>query len=305
VYSSSRISRIIRKAAAAAGAVALLTIGFSGEARAQAAAASDPNPGALTFTGGFDLPTVYIFRGIVQETDPKLTMWPYGDLGIALMSGDGSLKSVGVNFGVWNSLHTGSSGSNGTSGRLHYEEDFYTTLSLGFGKGITIAPTFTAYTSPNFGFNTVKELSFKVSKTHMLAPYGIIAFELGDEAGVNFGTADLGTAGPDNKKGIYLELGAAPSFPIGGSKVTLAVPVKLGLSLKDYYQLNGVDNSFGFFDIGGLVTLPISKIPSAFGSWNVHGSVDFLTFGDTTREYNGTDKSKTRIVGLFGIGLTY
>jgi len=280
-----------------------MTCCVAGGAAAQTS--SDPNPGALTFTGGFDLPSVYVFRGIVQETDPDLTMWPYADLGIALMSGDGGLKSLGVNFGVWNSLHTGSSGTDGTSGRLHYEEDFYATLSLGFAKGITIAPTFTAYTSPNFGFNTVKELSFKVSKTHMLAPYGIIAFELGDEAGVNFGTADLGTAGPENKKGVYLELGAAPSFPIGSSKATLAVPVKLGLSLSDYYQLNGVDHSFGFFDIGGLVTLPISKISSSFGSWNVHGSVDFLSFGDTTREYNGVDKDKTRVVWLFGVGVSY
>jgi hypothetical protein len=266
---------------------------------------SDPNPGALTFTGGFDVPTVYVFRGIVQELDPALTMWPYGDIGIALMSGTGGLKSLGVNFGVWNSLHTGTSGTGGISGRLHYEEDFYATLSLGFGSGITVAPTFTAYTSPNFSFNTVKELSFKVSKSHRLSPYGVLAFELGDETAVNFGSADLGTAGPGNKKGIYLELGAAPSVPLAGSKVTLAVPVKLGLSLKDYYQLNGVDHKFGFFDIGGLVTVPISKVPSAFGSWNLHGSIDLLTFGDTTREYNGIDKDKARLVGLIGIGLTY
>jgi len=272
---------------------------------AAAQTSSDPNPGALTFTGGFDVPSVYVFRGIVQETDPDLTMWPYGDIGIALKSGDGALKSLGVNFGLWNSLHTGTSGTKGNSGRLHYEEDFYATLSLGFGAGMTVAPTFTAYTSPNFSFNTVKELSVKVSKTHKLAPYGVIAFELGDETAANFGSADLVTAGATNKKGIYLELGAAPAVRLGGSKVTLAVPVKLGMSLKDYYQLDGVDHSFGFFDIGGLVTVPISKMPSAFGSWNLHGSVDLLTFGDTTREYNGTDKNKTRVVGLIGIGVTY
>jgi hypothetical protein len=273
--------------------------------RTAAQTSADPNPGALTFTAGFDLPTVYVFRGIVQETDPALTMWPYGDIGIALKSGDGWLKSLGVNVGLWNSLHTGSSGTGGTSGRLHYEEDFYATLALGFGGGITVAPTFTAYTSPNFSFNTVKEMSVKVSKSHRFAPYGVLAFELGDETAANFGSADLSVAGPSNKKGIYLELGAAPSLPLGGSKVTLAVPVKLGMSLKDYYQLDGVDHSFGFFDVGGLVTVPICIIPSAFGSWNLHGSVDLLTFGDTTREYNGADKNKTRVVGLIGIGLTY
>ena len=81
------------------------------------------------------------------------------------------------------------------------------------------------------------------------------------------------------------------------------MPVKLGLSLNNYYELNGEDHSFGFFDIGGLVTLPISVIPSSFGLWNIHGGVDFLTFGDTTKEFNQGDGSK--VVGLVGIGLTY
>ena len=35
-----------------------------------------PNPGALTFTGYLDVPSVYVFRGIVQEADPKLTLFP-------------------------------------------------------------------------------------------------------------------------------------------------------------------------------------------------------------------------------------
>ena len=76
-----------------------------------ATAQDDPNPGALTFTGGVDFPTIYFFRGLRQEKDAALTTWPYGDLGIALFSGDGGLKSVGVNVGVWNSLHTGTAGS--------------------------------------------------------------------------------------------------------------------------------------------------------------------------------------------------
>ena len=283
----------------AAAAVALMMT-MAGSAQAQTA--PDPNPGAITFTGGFDFPTVYVFRGIVQETDPKLTLWPYGDLGLSLATSDGSVKSVGVNIGLWNSLNTGTSGSDGSASKLHYEEDFYATLSLGFGAGVGLGTTFTAYTSPNFGFNTVKELSFKVTKTHMLAPYGVIAFELGDESSPSFGTADLGTAGAGNKQGTYLELGVGPSFPLGSSKATLAIPVKVGVSLNDYYQLDGVDHKFGFFDIGGLVTLPLS-LPSGFGAWNIHGGVDVLTFGDTTRVYNSGDKSK--VVGLVGVGVSY
>jgi hypothetical protein len=268
--------------AAAAMLMAVPTV-----ARAQAA---DPNPGGITFTGGVDVPSVYVFRGILQETDPGFTMWPYGDIGFALMSGDGGVKTVGLNFGVWNSLMTGSSGSDGVSEHLHYEEDFYTTLSLGFSKSVSLGTTYTAYTSPNLMFNTVKELSFKVAQTSRFNPYGILAFELGEH----------GADGGENK-GTYLELGVGPAFPIGTA--TLSIPVKLGMSLNNYYELNGEDNKFGFFDIGGLITLPLSGINSNFGSWNIHGGVDFLAFGDTTTFFNQDDSSK--VVGLIGIGVTY
>ena len=63
---------------------------------------SDPNPGAITATGNMDVlaKSPYVFRGIVQESRPKLTMWPAGDIGIALYSGKGALRSASINFGV-------------------------------------------------------------------------------------------------------------------------------------------------------------------------------------------------------------
>ena len=67
----------------------------------------------MTFTGGLDVPTKYVFRGLVQEADSKLTLFPYGDLGIAFFSGEGAIKTASVNFGVWNALLTGSSGLDG------------------------------------------------------------------------------------------------------------------------------------------------------------------------------------------------
>jgi hypothetical protein len=266
-----------------------------------ALAQDDPNPGALSFTGGLDVPSVYFFRGIRQEADPKLTLWPYGDLGIALYSGDGGVKSVGINIGVWNSLHTGTSGTGGLTERLHYEEDFYTTLSLGFGGGVTLGTTFTAYTSPNSMFTTVRELSFKLSKAHMLAPYALLARELGAEPGKY--QADGGSEG-----GTYLELGVGPSWALGGGAATFAVPVKLGLSLSNYYEgLNDAgdleDQKLGFFSIGGLITLPLTGVPSSYGAWNIHGGLDVLTFGDTTKALNNGDKRQ--VVALIGIGVSY
>ena len=263
---------------------AVLLMAFSGAALAQAA---DPNPGAITLTTGIDFPSVYFFRGIRQEADPKLTMFAFGDVGIAL----GSRASI--NFGVWNSLHTGSSGLDNdyVNNKLHYEEDFYAALGLGFSKA-TFTTTYTAYTSPNGLFNTVQEIAFKVGVSHKIAPYFVLAQELGE----------FGADGGSNK-GTYIELGVGPSWPLAGGKATIAIPIKLGLSANNYYELDGVDNKFGFFDIGALLTVPITGIPASYGAWNFHVGGDAFAFGETTKAINGGKSSKG--VFLFGFGVGY
>ena len=150
----------VRKNALALTAACTLVLA-STTAWAQDAAPADPNPGAVTITGSLDFLNQYMFRGI-QQNNTGFATWPAFDLGIAAYSGDGGLKSVGVNFGTWNSLHSGNTGSDGPSGKMWYESDFYATLGLGFGGGTSFSTTYTAYTSPNSGFTTVKELSFKL-----------------------------------------------------------------------------------------------------------------------------------------------
>jgi hypothetical protein len=270
---------------------------------ATAAAQADPNTGALTFTGAFDVPTLYMFRGIRQEVDPAFTMWPYADLKIDLSSGDGAVKSSSVNFGVWNSLHTGSSGSGGeceVECTTHYEEDFYAAFTLGFAGATSLTTQYTAYTSPNGRFTTVKEFSFKVAQASRYAPYALIAFEFDTEPGR--GQADAG-----DEAGTYLELGGGPSWPLG-PRATLTVPVKLGLSLGDYYELEGDDHFYGFFDIGGLITVPLTGVDSRFGSWNIHFQGDYFHLGETTHSFN-VDKdgetSPSKFVGMVGIGVSY
>ena len=55
-------------------------------------------------------------------------------------------------------------------------------FNMGVGKGITITPFFTSYTSPNGSFGTVNEFAFKVAHASKFAPYGIVAFELSGQA---------------------------------------------------------------------------------------------------------------------------
>jgi len=283
-------------AAVTLAAVTLLAAPASAQ---ETAAAPDPNPGNLTFTGSMDFLNTYMFRGIRQD-DTKVIMWPALDLGMSLYSGDGGLKGASVNVGSWNSLHTGSAGTDGPSGKLWYEGDFYATLGLGFGGGVAFSTTYTAYTSPNNAFSTVKELAFKLAVDDSaylgaaaLKPYVLVAQEFDTAPG-------LGQADGGENAGTYLELGVAPGW--ASDAVSLAFPVKVGLSAGDYYELRGVDNKFGYASVAALVTVPLGGT-TMFGAWNVHGGVEFQTLGDTTKAINNDDASK--VIASFGFGISY
>jgi hypothetical protein len=286
---------------ALAGLTLIVALASASLAVAQTAtpAPPDPNPGNLTLTGSFDAVSTYMFRGIRQNAT-GIALWPVADLGVAVYSGKGRLKSAGVNIGTWNSLHTGDTGVDGPTGKLWYESDFYATLGLGFGSGTSLATTYTAYTSPNNAFTTVKEIAFKLGVDDSrylgkaaLKPYGVVAFEFDTAPGV--GQADGGS-----KAGRYLELGVAPGYAVG--KASLSLPVKVGLSLANYYELNSVDHKLGYFSVAGLVTVPIGGTTS-FGAWNLHGGVELQALGDTTKAFNGGDGHRFIVSG--GLGFSY
>ena len=297
MLSMSRVRNNTRMLAAAACTTLILA---SSPAWAQDAPSVDPNPGAVTITGSIDFLNQYMFRGL-QQNNTGLVTWPAFDLGIAAYSGDGGLKGVGINFGTWNSLHSGNTGSDGPSGKMWYESDFYATLGFGFGKGTSFSTTYTAYTSPNSGFTTVKEISFKFAVDDSgylgkgaVKPYVVLAQEFGTD--IATGQADGG-----ENAGTYMEIGIAPGY-YGISRASIAFPIKLGFSLNDYYELDGVDNKFGFFSVAGIVTVPLGGTGN-FGSWNVHGGVEYQALGTTTEFYNNGESNQ--VIGSFGIGFSY
>ncbi|HEY7187149.1 MAG TPA: hypothetical protein VH436_11415 [Vicinamibacterales bacterium] len=286
----------IRRMACATAAATLLV---SAPALAQD---KDPNPGAMTLTASFDFLNQYMFRGIRQNSS-GIAMWPAVDLGIATYSGKGGLKSLGINLGTWNSLHTGDTGSDGPSGKLWYESDFYASLGFGFGGGTSFTTTYTSYTSPNGSYSTVKEIMFKLAvddSAHLgkgaVKPYIVVARELSAEIdGLTNGQADGGL-----NAGTYMEIGGAPSY--AGKKASVAIPIKAGFSLGDYYELAGVDNKFGYFSIAAIGTVPLGGTTN-FGAWNLHGGVEYQRLGTTTQAFNGGEKNQ--IIGSIGIGFTY
>jgi hypothetical protein len=241
----------------------------------------------------------YVFRG-VRQNSTDLAMWPAFDLSMTAHSGDGAIKKVSFDFGFWNSLHTGDTGSGGPTGQLWYESRFSGTVGLGFGRGLSARTTYRAYTSPNDMFTTVKELSVRLDLDDRkalgrgaLRPYALVAFELDARPGM--GQLDGGL-----HAGRYLELGVSPGYM--ARHASLSIPVKVGLSLSNYYELAGRDNAFGLFGVGGIVTVPLVK-SSQLGTWNVHGGVDYQMFGETTKVFNGGNDHK--FIGLGGIKFSY
>jgi hypothetical protein len=276
----------VRTAAGACGLVGALS------GAALPAAAQGPNTGALRLTAGIDVGNAYYFRGLPQD-ESGVVMWPYADLTFTLWSGTGVVRNGAVTVGTWNSLHTGDVGLDGPVGQLWYESRFYSGASVGFGGGATIGIAYTAYNSPNFGFAPVKELAFKVALDDggwlgraAVRPYVLVARELD-------GQADAG-----RKEGTYVEIGAAPG--LSWPRVGVAVPLKVGLSAGDYYEGAFGDETFGFFSVAAVATVPLTGGATRFGTWNVRGGVEFLRLGRRNQALG-----ETNVVGSIGIGFGY
>ncbi len=90
-----------------------------------------------------------------------------------------------------------------------------------------------------------------------------------------------------------------------GSRASLAVPIKLGLSASDYYEFGtGEDDKFGYFSVAGLVTVPMGAHA------NIHGGVEFQTFGDNVKAYNSfgdddLDPSSSAVIASIGLGFAF
>lgn len=256
---------------------------------------ANPQAGRVTVAGSLDFLNAYVFRGITQD-DTGLIVWPSLNFGVRVYEGSAALKALTLSAGTWNSVHSGIAGSDGPSGERWYESDIHTTLNFTVAGGVTAGATYTAYTSPNDMFTTVKEIALTLAVDDRAAlgrvpirPYALVAFELDTQPGI--GQADGGFDG-----GKYLEVGAAPRVSVRA--LNLAIPVKVGLSLGGYYELAGRDHTFGYFSTAGLVTLPIGR--TKLGAWNIHGGVEYQMLGEMTKALN--DSHDSLVIGSAGLG---
>ena len=282
---------------AARGLVGTLVVAVLGALAPQPALAQG-NDGNVSVNLGSELGHAYFFRGIKQERE-EIVVQPYADATFSLFEGGEGLNSVSFTIGQWNSLHSGPSGADGPAANVGawYESDFFTGVTLGLDNweaGIT----YTSYLSPNDGFGTIHELSLGLSMDDSdllgpvaLSPHIALAIELS-------GQADGGAS-----EGAYLELGVEPGVEIIEGAASVSFPVTLGISLNNYYEDGGeFSDTFGYFDVGGVVALPLG-VPEAFGSWEITGGVHLLAFGSYLEALNDGDQYQA--VGAFGFSIGY
>ena len=86
--------------------------------------------------------------------------------------------------------------------------------------------------------------------------------------------------------GRYLELGAAPGNSF--RSVSCTAPIKVGLSLRDSYEVGDTDNRFGFASVGGFLLVPVRSV-STVGQLRVHGGLGVSRLDATTRLFSGGD----------------
>ena len=266
-------------------------------------AEAKPNTGRVSLTAGIDWTTDYYFRGILQE-DKDYIFQPYGEIAFKLLEGTPAFGNLALTIGTWNSLHGGPTGveGNNTDPDLWYESDFYTKLSWTFLEDFTSAVIYTAYMSPNDRFGTVQEVAFSLgyNDSKLLGPFALNPSVL---VAVEFkGQADAG-----NHRGVYLQAGVTPGYTFnakGTYPVTLTVPLLVGLSLSEYYEFGtGDDDTFGFFQGGVGVAVPLAFIPASFGAWTIKGSLNVLHLGDNLKAINNNDR--TEVIGTIGVAFTY
>ena len=233
----------------------------------------------------------YFFRGIVQETD-GLIFQPSIELGVDLLDRDD--WSISGYMGIWNSFHDEETGSTDTDQFVStwYEVDLYAGVSASSGR-MSFDVFYTNYSSPNGAFGSVNELGIGFGfddsglwgdSGFSLNPSAQLAFELGDNS------ADGGVS-----KGVFFAIAVEPGMELSNTpvgSVAISFPIELGLSLGDYYELGGDDETFGYLSTGVGVSIPLGFMPDGFGDWSLNTGLDFLLLGDHTESYNGGEDSE-------------
>jgi len=261
---------------------------------------ADPNTGALSVEAGVDWVSSYFFRGYNQE-DTGMIVQPYASLGINIVDSDD--VDVTAYITSWNSLHSEQTGGDG----IWFESDVVGQVDVVVG-GFTFSGMYLLYTYPDDAFDTVQEVGVQISYDDSnFWNERAEGFALKPWIGIYKETSD-----GNGEQDTYGEVGIAPtwSLPIKdkgwtAGDLSISLPVKLGVSVDDYYTDSDGDNEFFGYVSGGITaTLPL-PIPAKYGSWSLVGSVEYIQMLADSVEAANDGGTEYELTGRIGITMTY
>lgn len=300
--------------------LASLALAAAGAVAPGIAWAADPPAPNRNISGvaGVTFITDYVSRGLVLE-DQGFIAQPYAELDFKLFEEKTGIQKITLIGGTWNSLHSEHTDQQGDSGNpggtdIWYEFDWYTGVGVDFLDKWNATLLYQEFTSPNDGFNTVKNMQLKVSyndtgawnfisKDFSLNPYALVFVEL------------EGKAGTGTDQGEYFEFGISPGLPaFGGPDYPIKVnfPVTLGLGADDFYgdKDNRSDNeTFGYASVGVVASVPLKFMADhGWGSWtwSVGGTYYYLSDGNAAFNHdNVKGDSHNEWVAFTGLSFAF
>jgi hypothetical protein len=299
---------------AIAGGVAAPSLAFGqqtdmqtqGPAATEASAGEEkgPNTGRVSLNLGADWASAYYFRGIANEQNGGSNVQPYAEIGFKLLDNVGPLSSLVIAPGIWNNFHYGDGKLvEPADPRFWFESDLYLKLSATWWEVLTTGVTYTYYTSPNDSFTTYADvgLGFSLNDAKWLG-----AFALNPSLLFAFETKGEALVSDSGKKGIYMGIGLAPGHTVyedSSLSFNVSAPLTFGFSVKDYYTVDGKNQTFGYFSGGPLFTFGLKFIPASFGAWSLKAGVQFLVLNTNLETINTNDSFVP--IGSVGVSMTY
>ena len=258
------------------GALAVLVAAQSAPAQED----EGPNQGRLSFSVASEITNAYFFRGILNERDGFIWQ-PYANLGLNLYEGQGTVSSVDLGFGTWFSFQTEKTLATGDGPSSLYEADYYPSVNVTFADIVETSLSYILYTSPNGAFSTVQQLDLVLSLDDSQR---LGAFALNPSTTFSF---ELENTSFGNDEGGYFELALEPGTELGSGDhpLSLSLPLKVGLSMYDYYETNK-DHTFGFFSFGLTGSMVLAFIPEDYGFWSTGVSITALVLSHTLENAN-------------------
>ncbi|MCC5830656.1 MAG: hypothetical protein JJU36_14515 [Phycisphaeraceae bacterium] len=278
---------------------------------------------SIHFDAGAHYLSSYYYRGFVRETEGPIVQ-PYASARLRVFDRRDSPVIQGVDLLV--GLQTSHHWSHNVRGpgERWVELNWYGGVGVDFADRWRAELLYVNREDIRTSFRDVHQVELTVrfddrdpDYAWSLQPYATLSLEYENQSDAGWISRDFSHGrGTYHFDRFYMELGVEPVFELFhlhmDEPVKLSVPMRIGLSLNDYYaDTSGRDRTFGYAATGLRLSIPLWEFGADPGRrflWRLDGGVDLLYLGNSARDVNralGQSGNEFQIVGHIGLSLDY